>query len=73
MFLQLPRKAGFGYIGDYRHAYDHANGDAKEREGADAVVPAALFLEGDGEGFEQEVCDAVDEGEIYSNEHEDGF
>ena len=52
---------------------DHANGDAEERERADAEVPAALFLEGDGVGFEEEVQQTVDEGHVEGEEEEDWF
>lgn len=36
-------------------------------------MPAADFLECDGVGFEEEVEDAVDEGEVEGDEEEDGF
>lgn len=37
------------------------------------MSPAADFHEGDRVGFEEEVEDAVDEGEVDGDEEEDGF
>lgn len=73
MFLELARKAGFGYEGDGAGADEDADEDSDEGEGGDTGGPAACLLEGDGVGFEEEVEDSVDEGHVKGDEEEDGF
>ena len=53
-------------------AEEDADEEGEEGEGADDLVPAADFLEDDGEGGEAEVEDAVDEGGVEGDEEADG-
>lgn len=52
-------------------AEEDADKDAEEGEGADDGVPAAGFLEDDGESGEAKVEDAVDEGGVEGDEEAD--
>ena len=53
-------------------AQDNSRQDSEERQGADEGVPAAAFLEGDGEGGEGGVEQAVAEGGVDGDGEADG-
>ena len=56
-----------------RAAEEDADGDADEGEAGDALGPAALFLEDDGEGAEEHVERAVDDGHVDGDDEHDRF
>jgi len=67
--VALDVEALVGDVGD--GAEEGADEQRQEGQRADDQVPAALFLELDGEGGQVEVQDAVDEGRIQSDEEAD--
>lgn len=70
VLLQLAGEARLGNDGDGKAAAHHTKQDTEERESANALVPAPLFLERDRIRFEEQVQDAVDERHVDGNQQQ---
>lgn len=72
VFVEFARESSFGGVDDQGHAEEDTDHKTDERQGGNTQVsPAADFAEGDGVGLEEEVEDAVNEGEVDSDADED--